>query len=73
MEGASTRSQGPQAQHTHFMEDHTWSIQLSTFNHTQLHHIQQINNLHTQTYCELFHQKFMNTVKHTKQTDPLTG
>ena len=56
MEGASTRSQGPQAQHTHSMEDHTWSIQLCTSNHTQLHHIQQQNNLHTQTYCELFHQ-----------------
>ena len=27
MEGASRRSLGPQAQHTHFMEDHTWSIQ----------------------------------------------
>ena len=49
MEGASIRSQGPQAQHTHSMEDHTWSIQLSTSNHTQLHHIQQQNNLHTQT------------------------
>ena len=52
MEGASTRSQA----HTHSMEDHTWSIQLSTSNHTQLHHIQQQNNIHTQTYCELFHQ-----------------
>ena len=41
---------------THSIEDHTWSIQLSTSNHTQLHHIQQQNNLHTQTYCELFHQ-----------------
>ena len=56
MEGASTRSQGLQAQHTHYMEDHTWSIPLSTSNHTQLHHIQQQKSLHTQTYCELFHQ-----------------
>ena len=55
MEGASTRSLGPQAQHTHSMKDHTWSIQLSTSNHTQLHHIQQQNNI-IQTYCELFHQ-----------------
>ena len=56
MEEASTRSQGPQVKHTYTMEDHTWSIQLSTSNHTQLHHIQQQNSLHTQTYCELFHQ-----------------
>ena len=27
MEGASRRSLGPQAQHTHSMEHHTWSIQ----------------------------------------------
>ena len=57
MEGASRRSLGPLAQHTHYMEDHTWSIQYSTPNHTQqLHHIQQQNNKHTQTYCELFHR-----------------
>ena len=50
MEGASRRSLGPQAQHTHYMEDHTWSIQKSTSNHTQqLHHLQQQNSKHTQT------------------------
>ena len=29
MEGASRRSLGPQAQHTHSMEDYTWFIQSS--------------------------------------------
>ena len=46
------RSLGPHAQHTHSMEGHTWYIQWSTSKHTQqLHHIQQQNNKHTQTYC----------------------
>ena len=30
----------------------------------QLHHLQQQNSKHTQTYCELFHQIIHNTVKH---------
>ena len=40
-----------QAQHTHYMEDHTWSIKQST----SLHNIQQQTNNHTQN-CQLFHQ-----------------
>ena len=36
---------------------HGLSSQSSTSNHTQqLYHIQQQNNKHTQTYCQLFHQ-----------------
>ena len=43
--------------HTHTLEDHTWSSQQSTSNHTKhFHKIQQQNNNHTQTYCKLFHQ-----------------
>ena len=34
MEGALRRSLGSQAQHTHSLEDHTWSIQQSTTTHT---------------------------------------
>ena len=75
MEAASTRSLGPQAQHTHYMEDHTWSIQLSTSNHTQLYHIQQPTNIPTQTYCELFHQtihEHCQTHKTNKSIDRVT-
>ena len=65
MEGASRRSLRPKAYHTHYMEDHTWSIQYSTSNHTQqLHHIQQQNNKHTQTYCESFHQTIHKHATH---------
>ena len=53
MEGASRRSLGPQAQHTHYMEKPYMVYPTHT---QQLHHIQQQNNKHTQTYCELFHQ-----------------
>ena len=45
------------AQHTHSLEDHTWSIQQSTTTHTKhIHNIQQQNSNYTQTHCELFHQ-----------------
>ena len=54
------------------MEDHTGSIQLSTSNHTQLHHIQQQNNLHTQTYSELFHQSNHEHCQTNKSIDRIT-
>ena len=57
MEGALRRSLGTQAQHTHSLEDHTWSIQQNTTTHTKhIHNIQQQNSNYTQTHCELFHQ-----------------
>ena len=72
MEGASTRSQGPQAQHTHSMEDHAWSIQLSTSNHTQLHHIQKQNNIHTQTIHNMNCQMNCQTHKTNRSIDRVT-
>ena len=64
MEGASILTLESQAQHTHSLEDHTWSIQQSTFKHTKQHHnIQQQNNNHTKT---------LSDTHHTKQTDLLT-
>ena len=57
MEGALRRSLGSQAQHTHSLKDHTWSIQQSTTTHTKhIHNIQQQNSNYTHTHCELFHQ-----------------
>ena len=57
MEGALRRSLGSQAQHTHSLEDHTWSIHQSTTTHTKhIHNIQQQNSNNTQTHFELFHQ-----------------
>ena len=57
MEGALRSSLGSQAQHTHSLEDHTWSIQQSTTTHTKhTHNIQQQNSNYTQTHCELFRQ-----------------
>ena len=57
MEGALRCSLGSQAQHTHSLEDHTWSIQQSTTTHTKhIHNIQQQNSNYTKTHCELFHQ-----------------
>ena len=59
MEGALRRSLGSQAQHTHPLEDHIWSIQQSTPTHTKhIHNILQQNSNYTQTHCELFHQTF---------------
>ena len=57
MEGALRCSLGAQAQHTHSLEDHTWSIQQSTTTHNKhIHNIHQQNSNYTQTHCELFHQ-----------------
>ena len=65
MEGALRRSLGSQAQHTHSLEDHTWSIQQSTTRHTKhFQNIQQQNSNYTQTHGEMFHQQFTNTVRH---------
>ena len=75
MEGALRRSLGSQAQHTHSLEDHTWSIQQSTTTHTKhIHNIQQQNSNYTHTHCELFHQTIhtLTSTQHTKQTDTLT-
>ena len=70
MEGASRRSLGPQAQHTHSMENHTWSIQYTHNNSITF------NNKITNTpkhIANCFTKLFKNTVQHTKQTDQLTG
>ena len=76
MEGALGRSLGSQAQHTHSLEDHTWSIQQSTTTHTKhIHNIQQQNSNYTHTHCELFHQtihKHCQARNTQKQTDTLT-
>ena len=76
MEGALRRSLGSQAQHTHSLEDHTWSIQQSTTTHTKhIHNIQQQNSNYTHTHCELFspnNSPTLSSTQHTKQTDTLT-
>ena len=76
MEGALRRSLGSQAQHTHSLEDHTWSIQQSTTTHTKhIHNIQQQNSNYTHTHCELFspnNSQTLSSTQHTKQTDTLT-
>ena len=65
MEGTSRCTVGSMAQYTHYLEDHTQSIQQSTSTHCQhLHNIQQQNNNHTQTYCELFHQTINKHATH---------
>ena len=65
MEGAHRRSLGSQAQHTHSLEDHTWSIQQSTTTHTKhIHNIQQQNSNYTKTHSNCFTKQFTNTVKH---------
>ena len=65
MEGAFRRSLGSQAQHTHSLEDHTWSIQQNTTTHTKhIHNIQQQNSNYTQTHCELFHQTIHKHATH---------
>ena len=57
MEGTLRCTLGSQAQHAHSLEDHARSIRQSTSTHVKhFHNIQQQNNNHTQTYCELFHQ-----------------
>ena len=65
MEGSSRRTLGSQAQHTHSLEDYTWSIQQSTYNHTkQLHNIQQQNNNPPKHIANCFTKQFTNTVRH---------
>ena len=65
MEGALICSLGSQAQHTHSLENHTWSIQQSTTTHTKhIHNIQQQNSNYTQTHCELFHQTIHKHATH---------
>ena len=50
MEGALRRLSGSQANHTHSLEDHTWSIQQSTTTHTKhIQNIQQQNSNYIQT------------------------
>ena len=67
----AARSLGSQAQHTHSLEDHTWSIQQNTTTHTKhTHNIQQQNSNHTQTHCELFHQTIH---KHCQHATPKTN
>ena len=57
MEGTHRCTLGAHAQHAHLLEDHTRSIHQSTATHPKhFHNIQQQNNNHTQTYCELFYQ-----------------
>ena len=56
MEGTLRCTLGSQAQHAHYLEDHTRFIQQSTTTHTKhFHNIQQQNNNNTKTYCESFH------------------
>ena len=63
---------GSQAQHAHSLEDHTWSIQQSTFTHTKhFHNIQQQNTTTPKHIANCFTKQFTNT-QHTKQTDTLT-
>ena len=62
MEGAFRRLLGSQAQHTHTLEDHTWSIQQSTTTHTKhIHNIQQQNSNYTPNTLRIVSP---NTVKH---------
>ena len=63
MEGALRRSLGSHAQHTHSLEDHTWSIQQSTTTHTSI----TFNNKIATTpkhIANCFTKQFTNTVKH---------
>ena len=65
MEGALRRSLASQAQHTHSLEEQTWSIQHSTTTHTKhIHNIQYQNSNYTQTHCELFHQTIHKHATH---------
>ena len=76
MEGALRRSLGSQAQHTHSLEDHTWSIQQSTTTHTKhIHNIQQQNSNYTHNTLRIVSpnkSQTLSSTQHTKQTDTLT-
>ena len=66
MEGALRRSLGSQAQHTHSLEDHTWSIQQSTTTHTNTSITFNNKIATTPTHiANCFTKQFTNTVKHT--------
>ena len=71
MEGTLRRSFGSQAQHTHSLEDHTWSIQQSTTTHTK--HIHTSNNkiaITPKHIANCFTKHFTNTGKHaTRKTN----
>ena len=70
MEGALRRSLGSQAQHTHSLEDHTWSIQQSTTTHTKhIHNIQQQNSNYTHTIKHATHKtnRHINRATHNIQ------
>ena len=76
MEGATRRSLGPQSQHTHYMEDHTWSINRAP--PPTLNNSITINNKISNTpkhiaNCFAKHSQTLSNTQHTKQTDPLTG
>ena len=75
MDGAFRRSLGSQAQHTHSLEDHTWSIQQSTTTHTiHIYNIQQQNSkLHPNTLRIVSpnNSQTLSNPQHTKQTDTL--
>ena len=59
------RSLGSHAQHTHYLEDHTWSIQQSTTTHTKhIHNIQQKIATTPKHIANCFTKQFTNTVKH---------
>ena len=65
MEGPPRRSLGSQTQHTHSLEDHTWSLQQSTSTHTKhLHNIQQQKTTTPKHIAISFPKQFTNTVKH---------
>ena len=66
MEGALRRSLGSQAQHTHSLEDHTWSIQQSTTTHTLNTSITFNNKIPTtpKHIANCVTKQFTNTVKH---------
>ena len=65
MEGTLRCTLGSQAQHAHYLEDHTWSIQQSTITHTKhIHNIQQQNSNHTQHIANCFTKQFTYNVKH---------
>ena len=74
MEGTLIRSLGSQAQHTHSLEDHTWSIQQSTTTHTLNTSIAFNNKIATtlKHIANCFTKQFTNTVNHaTHKTNRL--
>ena len=62
MERALRRSLGSHAQHTHSLEDHTWSIQQSTTTHTK--HFHNIQQQHEKAIATQIHEKAITTQLH---------